>query len=135
MEWWFHLIGVGGGFRIDFSVPFGTKVGPHGCHVVMDSLLDIIGDEFVRYTDAMTRWTDDQWHQSQFDREAVLSSLDAMEDHADRRRLLSYPVLRARLRDDGVHVRSVRLVLRKRKRCVIQKIDKVTKRTSSPRPP
>jgi hypothetical protein len=53
-EWWFHLIGIGGVFRLDFVVPFGTNIGPHGCHVAMDSLLDMVGDEFVRHTDKMT---------------------------------------------------------------------------------
>ena len=86
-EWWFHLIGIAGVFRMDFAVPFGTKIGPHGCHVAMDSLLDMIGDEFVRYTEQMTHWDDSQWAESQFEKESVLAALDAMDDHSDRRRV------------------------------------------------
>jgi hypothetical protein len=86
-EWWFHLIGIGGVFRLDFAVPFGTKIRPHGCHVAMDSLLDMIGDEFVRYTDKMTDWDDSQWAGSQFDKDSVLTALDAMDDHSERRRV------------------------------------------------
>ena len=95
-EWWFHLIGVGGIFRLDFAVPFGTKIGPHGCHVAMDSLLDMIGDEFVQYTEQMTQWSDAQWDDSQFDKDRVLTALEAMDNHAGRRRLalmMAYPVL------------------------------------------
>jgi hypothetical protein len=95
-EWWFHLIGVGGVFRLDFAVPFGTKIGPHGCHVAMDSLLDMIGDEFVQYTDQMTNWDDAQWEVSQFDKVSVLTALEAMDNHSGRRRLalmMAYPVL------------------------------------------
>ena len=95
-EWWFHLIGIGGVFRVDFAVPFGTKIGPHGCHVAMDSLLDMIGDEFVRYTDIMTRWDDAQWSVSQFDKDSVLTALDAIDDHSDRRRvalMIAHPAL------------------------------------------
>jgi hypothetical protein len=95
-EWWFHLIGVGGVFRLDFTVPFGTKIGPHECHVAVDSLLDMIGDEFVRYTDEMTDWDDAQWVVSQFDKESVLEALDVMDNHSDRRRLalrMAHPAL------------------------------------------
>jgi hypothetical protein len=86
-EWWFHLIGVGGVFRLDFAVPFGEKIGPHGCHIAMDSLLDMIGDKFLRYTDKMTNWDDAHWDASQFDKVSVLTALEAMDNHPDRRRL------------------------------------------------
>jgi hypothetical protein len=61
----------------------------------MDSLLDMIGDEFVRYTDQMTNWDDAQWDLFQFDKVSVLTALEAMDNHSGRRRLalmMAYPV-------------------------------------------